>query len=182
MIRPSRQLVLTAVHEAGHACLDHHFSHHFGWSIQQVTIQRRGNVLGAVYRAAGGFDLLNVTDQQPYEIQAAGVASIMSAIAGPIAESILLRADEPDRNNADYRRRVKIIAGLANLSDSRLTEWERETRSILMDHWREVEALAATLLEARTIDGLSAHTILATAQPVLGKQMMLPGDWPIAVR
>jgi hypothetical protein len=139
-------------------------------------------VLGAVYRASGGFDLLNVTDHQPHEIEAAGVAAIMSAIAGPIAESILLGTDEPDRTTADYRRRVKIIAGLANLSDSRLAKWERETRSILVANWKGVEALAATLLEARTIDGLCAHTILATAQPILDKQSMLPGDWPIAVR
>ena len=148
-----RRLVVTAHHEAGHAWM----ADGLGVTIKGATIVWRGPILGSVF-----LDWPNAIDAAT-RVQ----RLIPIRLAGPVAESIFLGSPDVRRGN-DYKAITMMLEPKYGGEEVRkiLYDCEGLVRKAPAHGWVAVSALAATLMEDRTIDGKHAHAVLAAGRPL----------------
>ncbi|MEO8564102.1 MAG: hypothetical protein ABI601_18620 [bacterium] len=153
-----------AHHEAGHAALDIYFEH----DLECVTVVADGDAAGGTLVDRGGDESLRYEDEE--QSQVPFERRIMSALAGEIAQRRFNPGSVEDEHAGSDRLEVHDYLDELDCPTQEIRDAYWRLLRLRAEHlverlWPRVEAIAALLVERKTISGDEARQAFAAAGP-----------------
>lgn len=161
--KPSKQLIATAYHEAGHAVA----AHFLELPLRRATIvpnEEEGTAGHVLYRPLPQRLREALAYGRPTPAQRVRAENqVISAFAGPIAERRYYGRRNLVGASSDYQQIADFLFALS-ASDDEVTAYanwlEQRAISLIETRWRAVEAVATALLERQTLSGSEVQGVI----------------------
>lgn len=161
MREPTKALISTAYHEAGHVVV----ANVKRIKIKKVTITPDEDYLGVVIRqmiekrVRDGFEFAGVTPAMQVRVE----SFIMMSLAGGIAERKYRGRANHRGSGADYdtASRLALDATSSGEEATAYLKWLHiRTEQLVSNHWDRIEAVALALLERQTLTAADVDQIM----------------------
>lgn len=150
-----------AYHEAGHAVADYLLP--YAPKTKKATIVREGNTLGHVI----SFPLPSFDPENNSDLRTVATMEhfIIGLLSGMEAEKHYTGNDNYKGARSDYDQEMDLLSRLdgdPDCAEAHFKYLQECTRCLVKNNWKLIEALAAALLEHKTLSGRKVKEILDT--------------------